>query len=306
MYSDPSDLRPYDFIEPDRTSTEICNVPRLNGKTCLIAGGAGGIGVEAARRMTAEGARVVIADRMTVAPDHIMALEFDYVSLDVTSDASWRDAVAVTDARCGGIDVLVNAAGIEGDQSANSIATTSLAEWRRVHAVNLDGTFLGCQSVLPVMERTGRGSIINVASVATYFPMPFNCAYGASKAAVQHLTKSVAAWGTRSGHRIRCNSVHPGLVRTRMLSSIVGSRLAAADAQVDDAIARQAHASIPLRDASDPEDVAHLIVYLAADESRHVTGAEFRVDGGWSIAAGGWTKRLGPEAETTQQQETRT
>lgn len=196
----------------------------------------------------------------------------------------------------GGIDILVNAAGIEGDQKNNTIASTTLEDWRRVHAINLDGTFLGCQKVIGVMERKSTGAIVNVSSVASYFPMPFNCAYGSSKAAVQHLTKSVAAWGTRNGNRIRCNSVHPGLIRSRMLFDIVSQRSASAAADAEVAAEALASSAVPLGTLAEPEDVARQIAYLASDEAGQVTGAEFRIDGGWSLVVGGWHTRVAAEA----------
>jgi 3(or 17)beta-hydroxysteroid dehydrogenase len=259
---------------------------RLEGKVAMISGGAGGIGAATARRMIAEGARVVIADRAAEGPALARSIGADFVSLDVTSEAEWERAVAETDEKHGGIHILVNGAGIEGDQKNNSILTTSLAEWRRVHAINLDGTFLGCQKVMPVMERQKRGSIINISSIVSFFPTPFNCAYGSSKAAVQHFSKSVALWGARNGNQIRCNSVHPGLIRTRMLLNIVGQR----SPEANDAMAATeafAKSILPLGALGEPEDVANQILYLASDEAAQVTGCEFRVDGGWSLTVGG-------------------
>jgi 3(or 17)beta-hydroxysteroid dehydrogenase len=264
---------------------------RLSGKVALISGGAGGIGGATAALMVKEGAKVVIADLAKNGPEIAKGAGADFVSLDVTSESQWERAVAETVANYGGIHILVNAAGIEGDQKNNSLMTTSLEEWRRVHAVNLDGTFLGCQKVMPVMERQKQGSIINISSIVSFFPMPFNCAYGSSKAAVQHLTKSVAAWGSRNGNQIRCNSVHPGLIRTRMLLNIVAQRSPTPNDDGNAAAERLAKATLPLGALGAPDDVAQQILYLASDESSQVTGSEFRVDGGWSLNLGGM---LGP------------
>lgn len=259
---------------------------RLDGKVALVSGGAGGIGGATARLMAAAGARVILADR-SFADD---AAEGERHELDVTREEDWARVVAAVVERWGGLHVLVNAAGIEGDQQNNSIVSTTLADWRRVHAVNLDGTFLGCRAVIPAMERQGHGSIVNIASVATAFPMPFNCAYGSSKAAVAHLTRSVAAWGSRHGHRIRCNSVHPGLTRTRMLLNIIGQKMAQPGDE-EAAAEAQARATIPLRTLASPEDIARQVVYLASDDASQVTGAEFRIDGGWSLVSSGWERR---------------
>lgn len=262
---------------------------RVEGKVALVTGGAGGIGAATARLMIREGAVVTIAD---VTP-HVRAVAEELgcrsTTLDVTSELQWERAVAEIDGTHGRIDVLVNAAGIEGSQTPNPIAGTTLDEWRRVHAVNLDGTFLACRTVLRVMDRQKRGSIVNLCSMASFLTSPTDCAYGSSKAAIQHLSKSVALWGSRGGKQIRCNSVHPGLIRTRMLLSIV-NQLAPDGADAGAMADRMARRMLPLGALGEPEDVAYLILYLASDESRHVTGSEFQIDGGWHL-------RLGPMPE---------
>ncbi len=259
---------------------------RVSGKVALISGGAGGIGAATAALMVKEGAKVVIADLAKNGPEVANSIGAEFASLDVTSEAEWEQVVAETDRKHGGIHILVNAAGIEGDQKNNSILSTSLAEWRRVHGINLDGTFLGCQKVMPVMERQKQGSIINISSIVSFFPTPFNCAYGSSKAAVQHFSKSVASWGARNGNQIRCNSVHPGLIRTRMLLNIAGHRAPELNNELA-AAQNLAKATIPLGALGEPDDVALQILYLASDEAGQVTGSEFRVDGGWSLNIGG-------------------
>jgi 3(or 17)beta-hydroxysteroid dehydrogenase len=262
---------------------------RVEGKVALIAGGAGGIGAATARLLIREGAVVVIADVSPGLRAAADSLGCTSVALDVTSEPQWEQAVAAIEAGHGRVDVLVNAAGIEGRQTPSSVVTTTLEDWRRVHAVNLDGTFLGCRAVLRVMDRQRRGSIVNVGSMASFVGSPLDCAYGSSKAAVQQLTKAVAVWGSRGGKQIRCNSVHPGLIRTPMLRHIVG-QLAPDGGDPDAMIDRMARRMLPLGAIGEPEDVAHQILYLASDESRHVTGSEFQIDGGWHL-------RLGPMGE---------
>jgi len=256
---------------------------RLESKRALITGGAGGIGEATARVFAQEGARVVIAD---LAEEHGRALARElaaqFVRLDVTDEQQWADAVRRIDEQHHGIDVLVNAAGIEGNLEAGSPESTSYAEWRRVHAVNLDGTFLGCRAALPVMKRLGAGSIVNISSIVAYFGSPLSVSYGASKAAVQQLTKSVALHGSRDGKRVRCNSVHPGVIRTRMLHDIyatIARNLGVSPQEAERANLR----SVPFGEVGEPRDVAYLNLYLASDESRYVTGSEFQVDGGWHL-----------------------
>jgi 3(or 17)beta-hydroxysteroid dehydrogenase len=256
---------------------------RLQAKVALVTGGAGGIGEATARLFAAEGARVVIAD---VAEEQGRALARgiggEFLRLDVTDEQQWADVVRGIDEHQGGPHVLVNAAGIEGNLEAGTPESTSYAEWRRVHAVNLDGTFLGCRAVLPVMKRLGAGSIVNISSIVAYFGSPLSVSYGSSKAAVQQLTKSVALHGSRDGKRVRCNSVHPGVIRTRMLRDIYATIARNLGISPKDAERANLRA-VPFGEVGEPRDVAYLNLYLASDESRYVTGSEFQVDGGWHL-----------------------
>jgi len=256
---------------------------RVQDKVALITGGAGGLGGATARLMAREGAKVVIAD---LADDQGRALAAEiggeYQRLDVTNEEQWEATVRAVDSRHGRIDVLVNGAGIEGDFVRGSPETTSLQEWRKVLSVNLDGTFLGCKHTLPVMRRAGRGSIVNISSMASFLGTPAATAYGASKAGVQQLTKTVAVFGSREGLKIRANSVHPGVIRTRMLDHIyeqIGQLANISKAQAEEASLKQ----VPWGEVGEPDDVGYLILYLASDEAKYVTGSEFMVDGGWHL-----------------------
>ena len=256
---------------------------RVKDKVALITGGAGGLGGATARRMAEEGAHVVLADLADDAGQTLAReLGGDFHHLDVTNEAQWaRVAQAVSQAH-GRIDILVNGAGIEGDFVNGSPETTSLEQWRKVLSVNLDGTFLGCKHVLPVMKRSGRGAIVNISSMASFLGTPVNVAYGASKAGVQQLTKSVAVFGSRGGMKIRCNSVHPGVIRTRMLDEIYKQIGQVANVSAEEA-EQLSLRQVPFGEVGEPDDVAWLILYLACDESKYVTGSEFMVDGGWHL-----------------------
>ena len=259
---------------------------RVSGKVAIITGGAGGIGAEAARFLAREGAKVIVTDiseqaGMATAKE----LGGEFFQQDVSNEAQWHDIVSKVTSRHGKVDVLVNSAGIEGD-FANSGLKTSLAEWRRVLSINLDGTFLGCRIVLQKMLEQGAGSIINIASIVYYFASPTALAYGASKAAVQQLTRSMAQLGGANGKRVRCNSVHPGIIRTRMTDNIITQ------------LGRQSNLSAEAAEAAivgdvlfaargTPADVANLILFLAADESSYITGSAFQVDGGWHLVSAG-------------------
>ena len=256
---------------------------RMVDKVALITGGAGGLGGATARRMAEEGAKVVIADLADAqGRDLAEAIGAEYLGLDVTSEDSWARVIGAVDSRHGRIDVLVNGAGIEGDFVNGSPETTTLELWRKVLGVNLDGTFLGCKHVLPVMKRAGKGAIVNISSMASYLGTPVNVAYGASKAGVQQLTKSIAVAGSRGGMKIRCNSVHPGVIRTRMLDEIYRQIGQVANVSAEEA-EQMSLRQIPFGEVGEPDDVAWLILYLACDESKYVTGSEFMVDGGWHL-----------------------
>lgn len=260
---------------------------KLDGKIALITGGAGGIGGETARRLAAEGATVIVSD-LADAAGQSLASEIDatFFHHDVSSDDQWELVVQECLRSHGQIDVLVNAAGIEGDLKAAGGLSTSLAEWRRVMSINLDGTFLGCRHVVPRMLESGGGSIINLSSIVSYLATPTGLAYGASKAAVEQLTRSIAWIGAQDGKKVRCNSVHPGVIRTRMTDNIIKELAALQDISEQDA----EHAiveAIPFKARGTTRDVADLILFLASDQSAYITGSAFKVDGGWSIISAG-------------------
>jgi 3(or 17)beta-hydroxysteroid dehydrogenase len=190
--------------------------------------------------------------------------------LDVASEHDW-EALAETWPGC---DVVVNNAGITDFEEAprpQDPETASLANWRAVHAVNLDGTFLGCRYAIMAMRPRGAGSIINISSRSGLLGIPAAAAYASSKAAVRNHTKSVALYCAEQGLNIRCNSIHPAAVLTPMWEPMLGSG--------PDREARMAAfvADKPLRRFGDPDEVA---VMLASDEAAYMTGAEINIEGG--------------------------
>jgi len=247
---------------------------RLAGKAAFVTGGASGIGRAIAERFVAEGARVAVADRDEPGARQVAAslgAAALAVPLDVTDEAAWIAALETVAAAFGRLDILVNNAGIG---PLGTIEKTSLEEWRRVHAVNLDGVFLGCKHALPHLRRAGGGSIVNMSSVAGLIGTPTLVAYGSSKAAVRMLTKSVALHCARRRDGIRCNSIHPVFTETPMVAAMIG--VAREPAEARGALAAQ----IPLGRLGRPEEVAAMAVWLASDEASLVTGAEFVIDGG--------------------------
>jgi len=247
---------------------------RVAGKVCLVTGGASGLGRGAAKRLAAEGASVVIADRNTEGGAAVAAelgAPHRFEPLDVTDEAGWVRVVDATVAAFGRLDVLVNSAGIA---VWGNIEKLSLADWRLQHAVNSDGIFLGCRTAIGAMKITGGGSIINLSSVAGLIGVPDAAAYCSSKGAVRMLSKSVALHCARAGYNIRCNSVHPSFIDTPMVDGVVTGAKDQSKMR-----AMVTHAA-PLGRIGKVEEVANLILFLASDESSFITGSELAVDGG--------------------------
>ncbi|HZH75988.1 MAG TPA: glucose 1-dehydrogenase [Archangium sp.] len=248
---------------------------RVEGKVALVTGAASGLGKAAARMLAREGARVVVTDRNEAGAKEVagtMGEAARAYKLDVTQEADWVRVVDDTLATFGRLDVVVNNAGIG---VAKDIESISLEEWRVVHAVNLDGVFLGCKHAIRGMRQCGaKGSIINISSVAGLVGVENLPAYCSSKGGVRLLSKSVALHCARKGYGIRCNSVHPTFIETPMvdgLASMMGG--------VEAGKARLAR-MIPLGHIGEPDDIAYAVLYLASDESKLMTGSEFVVDGG--------------------------
>jgi 3(or 17)beta-hydroxysteroid dehydrogenase len=191
-------------------------------------------------------------------------------ALDVTSEDDWLRVVAEIGRAAGRLDGLVNAAGIA---VLGSVEDTDLATWRRVMAINLDGTFLGCKHALPLLKRAG-GAIVNLSSVSGLVGGHNLAAYNASKGGVRLLTKSVALHGARFDPKVRCNSVHPAFIEGPMADELI--------AQTKDPVRARERMSrdVPLGRFGKASEVADLCVYLLSDESAFVTGAEFVLDGG--------------------------
>lgn len=255
---------------------------RLQGKIALVTGAAQGIGAGVARAMAREGAAVIAADRNVAGVEALAAeIGVEPLALDVTSEADWAKAAAHIDASHGKLSILVNNAGVE---LVKPMTEHSLADWRGLMAVNVDGLFLGCRTFQALLAKGGSAggpaSVINVSSIAGLVGYPDQLAYNTSKGAVRHMTKSLAIeWAS---HRlpIRCNSIHPGCIRTPMLEMAVEGWVREGSIPAEDPWAAVA-ALCPLNAVGLPEDIAMGAVYLASDEARFVTGIELVIDGGW-------------------------
>lgn len=253
---------------------------RFKNKVVLVTGGLGAMGLGIGRRLTEEGAQVILAD---LAPAAAPALETMFAGLphpetrvlDVTQAESWRETMAYIERTHGHLDVLVNNAGVISSEP-QTIDAIDLDEWHRVFGVNVDGVLLGIQAAMGLMKSQAHGgAIVNMGSVSAYVGSRDLGTYGTSKAAVKALTKQAALSAARQGYKVRVNAVHPGYVWT----PFVEHKLIA---QFGDRESAQAavRAMNPMHQIVEVADVAAAVAFLASDDARMVTGADLVIDGG--------------------------
>ncbi len=252
---------------------------RVENKIALVTGAAQGLGVETAKLLVNEGANVVLTDINVEGArqqaekinahgsDKAIALE-----QDVSSERVWKQTIDAIRDHFGRLDILVNNAGIG---AIGSVEDETLENWRHVHAVDLDSVFLGCKYGIPLMAEKAGGSIVNVSSISGIIAGHNLAAYNSAKAAVGHLSKSVALHCARQRNNIRCNSVHPVFIDTPILDDLAAG-------QDRESALEKLGRQIPLGRIGKPDDVAYAVLYLASDESQFVTGSEIRIDGGIS------------------------
>ncbi|WP_217571491.1 glucose 1-dehydrogenase [Mesorhizobium sp. GbtcB19] len=251
---------------------------RVAGKVALVTGAGLGLGRASSLLLAAEGARLVVSDiddslagntaaEIVKAGGEALALRHD-----VAKPEDWSAVMAAIEQRFGRLDVLVNNAGIA---IAKNIEDTTLEEWRRTMAVNLDGVFLGCQHGIALMKQSGGGSIINLSSIDGIIGEAELAAYCASKGGVRTLTKAVAVHCAGQRYGIRCNSIHPGYIWTPQTENYLRD-LGKLEQEKAKALSRH-----PIGFLGEPNDIAYMVLYLASDESKFVTGSEMVVDGGY-------------------------
>ena len=237
---------------------------RLSGKRAVVTGGAGGIGAAICRRFAEEGATAWAADIAEAGDDGYL-----HRTLDVTDELSVATLFRQVAQELGGLDILVNAAGIEIEKT---IEATSLDEWNRIFAVNVTGTFLACREALPLLRKSDAASIINFGSYDGFIADPELAAYCATKGAVHALTRALACDHGPEG--IRVNAICPGYVDTPMLQKFLGAEgdVASRQKSIEDI-----H---PMRTFGRPDDIAGLAVFLASEEARYASGQLWIMDGG--------------------------
>ena len=253
---------------------------RVSGKKALITGAAGGLGEAMAFMLARQGATVAVtdidADRATALAQAINAeipdAAFAYAH-DVASEDDWTRVVAAAAADLGGLSVLVNNAGVGGPLAF--VEQDTVDNWQRQYEINLRSIMLGAKHAMPHLRAAAPASIINISSIAGLAAAPGMGAYNATKAGVWMYTKTLALEAAKADWNVRCNSVHPVFIKTPILDPFIA--MAGGDeAKAAERLAR----GIPLKRIGEPDDVAYCVLYLASDESKFVTGSEFKIDGG--------------------------
>jgi NAD(P)-dependent dehydrogenase (short-subunit alcohol dehydrogenase family) len=251
---------------------------RVEGKVALITGAGSGLGRASAIHLAQEGARIVASDLNEETAAETASIinkarqgAAIFAKHDATSEDDWNAVLELTKSEFGGLNVLLNNAGIS---IGGDIESTDFAEWKKLQEIDVDSVFWGCKLAIPYMKDSGGGSIINISSTVGILGNPLTLGYGAAKAAVRSMSKSIALHCARHKYKIRCNSVHPTFIKTPLLdrfSDAVGSEEEAYKTLAE---------LVPLGEILETEDVTHGIIYLASDESRMMTGSEFVIDGG--------------------------
>ncbi|MGH1421995.1 MAG: SDR family oxidoreductase [Hyphomonas sp.] len=253
---------------------------RVSGKFALITGGAQGLGEAIGKMLAREGAKVALTDingegakkvaaEINTAHGEGTAFAFQH---DVTSQTEWETVAKQAHDAMGGLNVLVNNAGIG---SMANVEDEDYETFQKVMAVDVDSIFLGCKYAIPLMRDHGLGSIVNISSIAGIVASGNYISYNTAKAAVRHMSKSIALHCAKTGGQIRSNSVHPVFINTPILDGVK-------DMFGEEEGLAKLGRQIPLGKVGEPDDIAYAVLYLASDESKLVTGAELKVDGGIS------------------------
>jgi len=246
----------------------------FSGKVVLVTGAASGLGLDCAAAFVESGARVVMTDVQVEQGEEAarkLGENAVFMQQDVRDESRWQQIVDEAVNRFGGLHVLVNAAGIA---LFAGVEDTTLDQFRTIHAVNVEGVFLGCKAAIPAMRKSGSGSIINLSSTAGLRGVGKLAAYCSAKGAVRMLTKSVAVECAEKGDNIRCNSLHPSYTDTPMVQGLIGLGS-------DPVVMRKRLEKVsPMNRLGEPREVSSVILFLASEQSSFITGAEIPVDGG--------------------------
>jgi 3(or 17)beta-hydroxysteroid dehydrogenase len=249
---------------------------RLDNKVAIITGGAMGLGAADSTLFAKEGAKVILTD---VASDEGQKIADEigatFMQQDVTDEERWKEVIAETVNLHGKLDILVNNAGIVEVGDPENQTT---AEYRKTMAVHMDSTFFGCKYSIPVMAKTGGGSIVNMCSIASVQGESYVAAYCAAKGAIEAYTRAVAVHCGLKKNGVRCNSIHPSGIATPMVASVPDKMNAKFGASPNQ--------DAPVSKTGEPIDIAYAALYLASDESKFMNGAQLRVDNAMSVVSG--------------------
>ena len=254
---------------------------RVDGKMSFVTGAAQGLGEAIAYMLAKEGSKVVLADinyDKVVSVSERINNEFPEqafsLKLDVTSEDQWKESLIEAEKLMGGINVLVNNAGIGG---GTTIEDTDYETFQNVMKVDTDSVFLGCKYAIPIMKNYSPGSIVNTSSISGLIAGHNMASYNTAKAGVWMLSKSVALHCAKQAYNIRCNSIHPAFINTPILDNMLNR----SNVERDELLMKLAR-QVPLGKVGEPNDVAYTVLFLASDESKFITGSEIKIDGGIS------------------------
>lgn len=256
---------------------------RVDGKVALVTGAASGLGEADAKLLAKEGAKIVVTTRKKLDEGKRVVEEIKrasgeatFLKLDVSLEDDWKEAIEATVKKYGKLNVVVNNAGIS---VVKNIEETSLEDWNLVMGINATGVYLGTKyGILAMKDSREPGSIINISSIEVHINEPEYFAYNAAKGAVKSLTKTAAIHCCQAGYNIRVNAIYPGYIYTLMMEQEARDW----GLTLEQYKSRQAEQYCPIGHVGDPIDIAYAVLYLASDESKFVTGADFVIDGGIS------------------------
>ena len=259
---------------------------RVEGKMAFVTGAAQGIGEAIAFMLAKEGAKVVVADiNESGINDVAKKINNKYpgtafsVPLDVSSEAQWQEALKKAENSMGGLNILINNAGIGG---GSTVEDTDYETFQNIMKIDTDSVFLGCKYAIPIMKNYSPGSIVNTSSISGLIAGHNMVSYNTAKAGVWMMSKSVALHCARQSYQIRCNSIHPTFINTPILDGWLSGGRGNKPPLERDELLKKLSMQIPLGVVGDTDDVAYAVLYLASDESKFVTGAELKIDGGIS------------------------
>ena len=256
---------------------------RVENKTAIVTGGGSGLGAASCELLARQGAKVVVTDVNAESAEQTANIieqrggKAIALHQDVVDQDRWQEVIDTTVSEFGGLDVLVNNAGIVG-AGVVPMEDVSFESWRQVMTINLDAVFLGCQAAIREMKSSEGGSIINISSIMGIVGGA-GAAYNASKGGVRLLSKSVAVYCGNNRYNIRCSSIHPGYIWTPMVKGIVDS---VAEVDTEEALKLMLEAKHPIGRLGEADDIAQGVLFLASDESSFMTGSELVIDGGYT------------------------